>query len=165
MHIQYNTNIPHSVLTGDVYTHSTHWHTYTDDHRGQLIADVISIADHITHQTECQTPHYNKHLHQISPCYLTQCTTGYGGQLNTHYHQTTYLSSPQLTYDMTTDYNKTDGPLPTTRKQTGHNLQKTQSPLSLRPPYPPTYNTHCQQNFHKHHTDGRQTHRIKGQDA
>ena len=28
---------------------------------------------------------------------------------------------------MTTDYNKTDGPLPTTRKQTGHNLQKTQS--------------------------------------
>ena len=40
---------------------------------------------------------------------------------------------------MTTDYNKTDGPLPTTRKQTGHNSQKTQSPLSLRPPYPPTY--------------------------
>ena len=40
---------------------------------------------------------------------------------------------------MPTDYNKTDGPLPTTRKQTGHNLQKTQSPLSLRPPYPPTY--------------------------
>ena len=36
---------------------------------------------------------------------------------------------------MTTDYNKTDGPLPTTEKQTGHNLQKTQSPLSLRPPY------------------------------
>ena len=33
---------------------------------------------------------------------------------------------PQLTYDMTTDYNKTDGPLPTTRKQTRHNLQKTQ---------------------------------------
>ena len=40
---------------------------------------------------------------------------------------------------MTTDYNETDGPLPTTRKQTGHNLQKTQSPLSLRPQYPPTY--------------------------
>ena len=37
---------------------------------------------------------------------------------------------------MATDYNKTDGPLPTTRKQTGHNLQKTQSPLSLRPLYP-----------------------------
>ena len=34
---------------------------------------------------------------------------------------------------MTTDYNKTDGPLPTTRKQTGHNSQMTQSPLSLIP--------------------------------
>ena len=64
---------------------------------------------------------------------------------------------------MTTDYNKTDGPLPTTRKQTGHNLQKTQSPLSLRPPYPPTYN--CQQNLHKHHTDGRQAEHTKEQDA
>ena len=40
---------------------------------------------------------------------------------------------------MTADCNRTDGPLPTARKQTGHNLQKTQSPLSLRPQYPPTY--------------------------
>ena len=40
---------------------------------------------------------------------------------------------------MTTDYNKTDGPLPTIRKQTGHNLQKTQSPLPIRLPYPQTY--------------------------
>ena len=40
---------------------------------------------------------------------------------------------------MTTYYNKTDGPLPTTRMQTGHNLQKIQSPLSLRLPYSPTY--------------------------
>ena len=43
---------------------------------------------------------------------------------------------------MTTYYNKTNGPLPTTRKQTGHNLQKTHSPLSLIPPYPPTYPLH-----------------------
>ena len=31
--------LPHSVLTGDVDAHSTFWHSYTDDHRGQLIAD------------------------------------------------------------------------------------------------------------------------------
>ena len=43
-----------------------------------------------------------------------------------------------LQYDMTKDYNKTDGLSPTTRKMTGHNSRKTQSPLSLRPPYPPT---------------------------
>ena len=37
---------------------------------------------------------------------------------------------------MTTDYNKTDKLSPTTRKLTGHNSR---SPLSPRPPYPPTY--------------------------
>ena len=87
--IQYITNIPHSVLTGDVNAYS-----YTEDHRGLLIADVISNLDHITHQPECQTPHYNKHHHQISPRCLTHYTTGHRGQLNTHYHQTTYPSSP-----------------------------------------------------------------------
>ena len=50
--IQYITNIPHSVLTGDVNAHSTLWHSYTDDHRGQLIADVISNSDHITLNTK-----------------------------------------------------------------------------------------------------------------
>ena len=86
------------------------------------------------------TKHKHKHIHQISPRCLTQCTTGHRGQLNTLCHQTIYPSSPHLTYDMTTYYNKTDGHSPTTRKLTGHNSRKTQqSPLSLRPPYPPTY--------------------------
>ena len=53
--IQYITNIPHSVLTGDVNAHSTFWHSYTDDHRGQLIADVISKSDHITLNTNTPT--------------------------------------------------------------------------------------------------------------
>ena len=59
--IQYITNIPHSIFTGDVNAHSTLWHSYTNDHRGKIIADVISNLDHITqqtHQPECQTPHY-----------------------------------------------------------------------------------------------------------
>ena len=104
--IQHITNMPHSVLTGDVNAHPTLWHSYTDEHTGQLIADDISNSDHITqsHQPEFQTPHYNKHL-----------------------HQTTYPSSPQSTYDMTTDYNKPDGHSPTTSKLTGHNSRKIQS--------------------------------------
>ena len=53
--IQYITNIPHSVLTGDVNAHSTLWHSYTDDHRGQLIADVISNLDYITLNTNTPT--------------------------------------------------------------------------------------------------------------
>ena len=43
--IHHITNIPHSVLTGDVNAHSTLGHSYTDDHRGQLIADVICNSD------------------------------------------------------------------------------------------------------------------------
>ena len=50
--IQYITNIPDSVLTGDVNAHSTLWHSYTDDHRGQLIVDVINNSDHITLNTQ-----------------------------------------------------------------------------------------------------------------
>ena len=42
-------------------------------------------------------------------------------------------------HDMTTDYNKTDGLSQTTINLTGHNSRKTQSPLSLKPPYPPAY--------------------------
>ena len=45
--IQYITNIPHSVFTGDVNAHSTFWHLYTHDHRGQLFADLISKLDRI----------------------------------------------------------------------------------------------------------------------
>ena len=40
--IQYITNIPHSVRTGYLNAHSTLWHSYTDDHRRQLISDVTS---------------------------------------------------------------------------------------------------------------------------
>ena len=47
-YIQHITNITHSVLTGDVNAHSTLWHSCTDVHRGQLIADVISNSEHIT---------------------------------------------------------------------------------------------------------------------
>ena len=73
-------------------------------------------------------------------------TTGHRGHVNTQYHQTTYPSSPQLTYDTNTDYNKTNG-------LTGYNSRKTQSPLSRSPPYRPTY------------TLPTETHYIKGQDA
>ena len=61
--IQYITNIPHSVLTGDVNAHSTLWHSYTDDHRGQLIADVISNSDHITHNTKHKHPNQSAKHH------------------------------------------------------------------------------------------------------
>ena len=56
--IQYTTNIPHSVLTGDVNSHSTLWYSHTDDHTGQLIADPISNSDHITLNNNQSTKHH-----------------------------------------------------------------------------------------------------------
>ena len=91
-----------------------------------------------THEPEYQIPH-NKHFHQTSPRCLAHYTTGHPGQLNTHYHLTTYPSSLQSTYDMNTDCNKTDEHSQTTRKPTGHNIPKTQEFAFPRPQYPPTY--------------------------
>ena len=64
--IQTITNIPHSVHTGDVNTHSTLWHSYIDDHRGQQIADAISNLDHITLNTNTPTSLANTTLQQTS---------------------------------------------------------------------------------------------------
>ena len=64
--IQYITNIPHSVLTGDVNVHSTLWHSYTDDHTGQLIAEVISNSEHITLNINTTTRVPNTTLQQTS---------------------------------------------------------------------------------------------------
>ena len=54
--IQYITNIPYSVPTVEVNAQSTLCHSYTDDHRGQLISDVISNSDHITLNTPTRLP-------------------------------------------------------------------------------------------------------------
>ena len=64
--IQHFTNIPHSVLTGDVNTHSTLWHSYADNHRGQQIADGISNSDHIILNTNTPTRVPNTTLQQTS---------------------------------------------------------------------------------------------------
>ena len=69
--IQYITNIRHSVLTGDVNAHSTLWHSYTDYHTGQLIADVFSNSDHITLNTNKPTRVSSTTLQQTSPDIIT----------------------------------------------------------------------------------------------
>ena len=64
--IQNITNIPHSVLTGDVNAHSTSWQSYYDDHRGKLIAGVMSNSDRITLNTNTPTRVPNTTLQQTS---------------------------------------------------------------------------------------------------
>ena len=159
--IQYITNIPHSVLTGDVNAHSTLWHSYTNDHRGQLIADVIRNSDHITLISNTPTRVPNNTLQQTSPPDMTTVS-------NTLYNRTSWttqhaLSSDHLpiitTINIRQEYRLQQNRRTVTnyKKLTGHNSRKTQNPLSLRPPYPPT-NTH---NIYKHYTDGRQAQHTK----
>ena len=52
-------------------THSSLWHSYTDDHIGQLIADVISISDHITLNTNTPIRVPNTTQQQTSSPYIT----------------------------------------------------------------------------------------------
>ena len=79
--IQHITTIPQSVLTGDVNAHSSLWHSYTDDHRGQLIAKVISNSDHISLNTDTPTRVPNTAFQQTSSLDITTVS-------NTLYDQT-----------------------------------------------------------------------------
>ena len=88
--IQYMTNIPHSVITGDV--NSTLWHWYTDDHRGQLIADGISNSGHITLNTNPPTRVPNTTLHQTSSPDITTVS-------NTLYNRTSWTTQHPLSSD------------------------------------------------------------------
>ena len=72
--------------------HSTLWHSYTDDHRGQLIADVISNSDHITLNTNTTTKVPNTTLQQTSS---PDITTVY----NTLYHRTSWTTQHALSSD------------------------------------------------------------------
>ena len=88
--IQHITNISHSVLTGDLNAHSTLWHSYTDDHREQLIADVISNSDHITLKTQTRVP--NTTLQQTSSPDITTVS-------NTLYNRTLWTTQHTLSSD------------------------------------------------------------------
>ena len=41
--IRHVSNIPYSILTGDVNAHTTLWYSHTDDHRGQPLLLVVSL--------------------------------------------------------------------------------------------------------------------------
>ena len=119
-----STTIPYSVLTGDVNAHSSLWHSYTDDHRGQLIAEVISNSDHISLNTDTPTRVPNTAFQQTSSPDITTVS-------NTLYNRTSWQTHHALSSDhlpiMTTINIRHNFRLQTYRKVTGHNSQKTQS--------------------------------------
>ena len=104
---------------------------YWNYYRRQKKEKVESNSDHITLNTNTPTRVPNTTLQQASSPDITTVS-------NTLYNRTSWttqhaLSSDHLpiitTINIRHDYRlqQTDGPLPTTRKQTGHNLQKTES--------------------------------------
>ena len=58
---------------------STLWYSHTDNHRGQLISDIISNSEHIILNTDkptrCRTQHYSRTLHLTAISTLYNRTT------------------------------------------------------------------------------------------
>ena len=158
----------HSVLTGDVNAHSNLWHSYTDDHRGQIIADVISNLHHITLNTNTPTRVPNTTLQQASSPDITTVS-------NTLYNRTSWttqhaLSSDHLpiitTINIRHDYRLQQSRRPFTNYKKADWTQITEDTESrFRSDHHNHQYTHCQHIFYKDHTDGRQAQHTKGQDA
>ena len=150
--IQYTTNIPHLVLTGDVKAHSTLWHSYTDYHRGQLIADVIS---HIPLNTKSPNRVSHTTLQQTSS---PDITTVHNRTSWTTQHA---LSSYHLLIITTINIR------PNYRLQQNQRISSTTRKLTqfTEVLFRSDQHTHCQHNRYKHHTDGIQAQHTKGQYA
>ena len=88
------TNIPDSILTGDVNAHSTLWYSHIDDHRGQLISYIIINSEHIILNNNTPTRVPNTTLQQVtSPDITTISTTLYN---RTTWHTIQALNSDHL---------------------------------------------------------------------
>ena len=101
--IQCIANIPHSVLTGDVNAHFTLWHSYTDYHRGQLIADAISNSDHITLNTNTPTRVTNTTLQRTASPDISTVS-------NTLYNRTSWTTQNALSSDTESAFAQTTIP-------------------------------------------------------
>ena len=88
-HLIHTTHSPHWRCEP---THSTLWQSYTDAHRGQLIADFISNSDHITLNTNTPTRVPNTTLQQTSSPDITTVS-------NTLYNRTSWTTQHALSSD------------------------------------------------------------------
>ena len=73
-------------------TYATLWHSYTDDHSGHLISDVICNSDHITLNTNTPIRVPNITLQQTSSPDITTVS-------NTLYNRTSWTTQHALSSD------------------------------------------------------------------
>ena len=123
--IRHVTNMPDSILTGDVNAHSTLWYSHTDDHWRQLISNIISNSEHIILNTDTPTRVPHTTLHQATSPDITTIST-------TLYNRKTWhtIHAPNKNYNKTDTHSRTIG------KQTGHSSLQTPRLPSL------TFNHH-----------------------
>ena len=94
-------NLPNTIIIADVNAHSPLWHLPTEDHRGELIIDILLNSNHITLNTNtptCLPP--NQTQQPISPDITTASVDlhDYTLRLSTPSHAITYLYSPPSIY-------------------------------------------------------------------
>ena len=99
IHAIENNGHGHTALHTVHHKHTTHSphrnalrHLYTDDHRGQLIADVISNSAHITLNTNTPIREPNTTLQQTSSPDITTVS-------NTPYNRTSWTTHHALSSD------------------------------------------------------------------
>ena len=86
------TGVPHSVLAGDVGARSALWRSCTDDHRGRLMADVISNSGHMALGTDTPAGVPGATLQQTSSPDITTVS-------NTLYNRTSWTARRALSSD------------------------------------------------------------------
>ena len=146
---QYTDTCTCHIYIQRIQNHNTYRHNTTPPSQTQA-----------THPHHRNPPHYmyNKHLHRISPRCLTHYTIGHRGQLNTHYHQNT---SHHITINIRHVYRLQQNRRTFTNYKANW-TRFTRHRVRFRSDHHTHQHTHCQQIFHKHHTDGRQAHHTKG---
>jgi hypothetical protein len=101
------TNIPNSLIAGDVNADSQLWHSPITDNRGEVIESLLNSSEHtvLNGNTSTRVPNTTNQqptspdLTTISSNLTNQAT----GKLKQHLCPTTYLSSPQSTQNATSD--------------------------------------------------------------
>ena len=88
------TNIPNSIIVGDINAHSQLWHSPTPDHRGEVITSLLLGSDHVVlnQNTHTRTPSQN--TQQLTSPDITSISSNLANQ--TTWKTKTSLSSDHL---------------------------------------------------------------------
>ena len=109
------TNLPNTIITADVNAHSSLWYSPTEDHRGELIEDILLNSNHITLNTNTPTRLPPNQTQQPTSPDITTASA------NLHDH-----TSWQTVHSLTSDH------LPLLTTISIHNQTKTTHHISLK---------------------------------